>query len=368
MSGVLVGTKKYFCAILFLLAPLASAQEAKITLGGFIDTQYSFDFNTPESGDRAFTTQPARHNEFNINLAFAEVRYDSEKIRSRFALQAGTSVQANYLAEPTNGTVSGDDLARHIQEARIGYKLSESTWIDAGIFFAHVGAEGWISKDNLTLTRSLVSDFSPYYLSGVKMSHAASDRLSFLLTFTNGWQNISENNQDKNVGTGIQYNFESLSVSYNTLLGREVSPPANGILRTSKFRHFHDFVIKSRGLENWEWVAQYDVGLQKEQSGSGTDLWQGALLITSYKLRESQKINARIEWYQDQKQLILVTNRPQSFEGYGGSLGFDKQLEKNVLWRLESRYIKTNERVFPKNLIEFADSNFTLTTSLSIQF
>ncbi|MBY0386432.1 porin [bacterium] len=258
--------------------------EKKITYGGFVDLQYAFDFNAPANGDRVFTTQPARHNEFNVNLAFLELQYQTEKIRSRLSLQAGTSVQANYSAEPTNGTVSGDELSRHIQEARIGYQLFEKTWIDAGVFFSHVGAEGWISKDNLTLSRSLVADYSPYYLSGLRVSHNVNDSLNLLFLVTNGWQNISENNSDKTIGTGVEYLFNSLSVAYNTLIGNEVSPNLNGLPRSSRFRHFHDLLIKSRGLEDWEWVAQYDFGFQKSENRQSTHSWQGAVLMSRYKL------------------------------------------------------------------------------------
>lgn len=364
-----MNTRVYiFNVLLLFVANTATAEEKKLSFGAFIDSQYAFDFNAPASGDRAFTTQPARHNEFNINLGHVEINYDTEKVRSRFALQAGTSVQANYSSEPSNGAVSGGDLSRHIQEARIGYKLTDKTWIDAGIFFAHVGGEGWISKDNLTLTRSLVADFSPYYLSGVKISHAATEALQFILLVANGWQNISENNQDKNIGTGVEYRFDSVSVAYNTLLGREVSSPLNTGVSTSAFRHFHDFVIKSRDLTHWEWVIQYDVGFQEKDLHSGSHHWQGALLMARYSLNSSQKISARLEYFQDKAQIVIVTNSPLAFEGYGGSVGYDNILEENVLWRTEARYLSTDQPVFAKKLNQSSDSNITLTTSLSIQF
>lgn len=53
-------------------AETANTADRKITWGGFVDGQYAFDFNNPPNGDRAYTTQPARSNEFNINLAFVE--------------------------------------------------------------------------------------------------------------------------------------------------------------------------------------------------------------------------------------------------------------------------------------------------------
>lgn len=284
---------------LLILASLASSEamaenERKITCGGFIDTQWAYDFNSPPNGDRAFTTQPARSNEFSINLAFIDVKIDSPRTRGRLALQAGTSVQSNYSSEPKNGTVSGGDLSRHIQEARIGYAIGDRTWVDAGIFFAHVGAESWISKENLTLTRSLVADYSPYYLSGVKLTHAWSDRLSTQLLVTNGWQNISENNTEKNLGTAIEYAFDEISFAYNAMFGNEVSPDFKGVSRKGEFRQFNNFIIKNRFPKSVEWIAQADFGFQQKTENSGSSSWWGAALMARYKINEAQKVSLRL--------------------------------------------------------------------------
>jgi|YNPBryulayer2012_1023412.scaffolds.fasta_scaffold45430_1 hypothetical protein len=83
-----------------------------ITFGAFLDSYYAFDFNQPADRNRIFTTQPARHNEFNINLAFVEATVSSDRFRGRLALQTGTSVQFNYAGETTNR-----ELAQVIQEA-----------------------------------------------------------------------------------------------------------------------------------------------------------------------------------------------------------------------------------------------------------
>ena len=88
----------------------------RITVGGFVDSYFAWDFGRPPAFDRSFTggtpftTQPARHNEFNVNLAFIEVRLDAAHYRGRVALQTGTSVQSNYSGEPTVGSISGPGL------------------------------------------------------------------------------------------------------------------------------------------------------------------------------------------------------------------------------------------------------------------
>lgn len=361
---------------LFLLTAITSissmgaAEDTKpsITWGGFIDTQYAFDFNAPASGDRAYSTQPARTNEFNLNLGFIEANLSSEKLRGRLALQAGTSVQSNYSAEPTNGAVSGPDLSRHVQEARLGYKVSPKTWIDAGIFFAHVGAETWISRDNLVLTRSLVADYSPYYMSGVKITHAATEALTLQLLVTNGWQNISENNTDKNIGTGIEYSFKNISLAYNTLIGRETSPDLLGTPRPSEFRHYHNIIVRNKNAESLEWAAEFDVGFQNKSIGSGTSDWLGASLMARYKVSDTQKIALRAEHFNDPDQIVIVTGQPQSLSAYGGSIGWDQTLESYLLWRTEVRYLQADEKVFPKNTSEVSKNNTTVTTSLALSF
>ena len=68
-------------------APAAPDTTPKITFGGFVDGYYAFDFNRPATYDRAYTTQPARHNEFNVNLAYVEAKLDAPTYRGRFALQ-----------------------------------------------------------------------------------------------------------------------------------------------------------------------------------------------------------------------------------------------------------------------------------------
>lgn len=358
-----------FFSFLFILifCPFLSAEEQTLSYGGFVDTQYAFDLNAPSQGDRSYTTQAARHNEFNINLAYFDLNYTSSRIRSRLALQGGTSVQVNYAGEPNNGKVSGAELSQHFQEARIGYKINDTTWIDAGIFFSHVGGESWLPRDNLTLTRSLVADYSPYYLSGVKITNQATERLQLLLLVTNGWQNVSENNQDKNLGTGIEYSFDTFRVAYNAMFGNEVSPPSGSIPSQSGFRHFHNIIIRSRNLDNWDWLLQFDQGFQKKASSQWSH-WYGAVAIARFRWSDDQKISTRLEFYNDPDQVIITTGNPFSFNGYGGSIGWDQTLDKNVLWRIEVRYLKTSHSVFPKKTNLFENSDTVFVNSLSISF
>ena len=121
----------------------------------------------------------------NINLAYIEVKLEATHYRGRLALQTGTSVQSNYSGEPTIGRVSGPSLSRMVQEAVVGMQVARNVWVDAGVFFSHLGMEGWVSRDGPTYTRSLVADYSPYYQSGVKLTWTASPKLTAQLHVVN---------------------------------------------------------------------------------------------------------------------------------------------------------------------------------------
>ena len=136
----------------------------KISLGGFVDGYYAFDFNRPADFDRSF--------------AFVEAKLDTPRVRGRFAIQTGTSVHSNYAGEPHIGGVSGPDLARFIQEAVVGTKLADNLWVDGGIFRSHIGMESFISRDSPMYTRSLVADYTPYCETGAKLTWQATQTIA----------------------------------------------------------------------------------------------------------------------------------------------------------------------------------------------
>lgn len=353
-------------SILFIFALAAiPAQAAKVQTGAYAEGYYSFAFNQPANFDRSYTTHAARHNEFNVNLAYLEALVNEDKVRGRIALQVGTSVHNNYSGEPTIGSVSGPTLARHIQEAKAGYKMGENTWLDGGIFFAHVGAESWISRDNLTLTRSLVADYSPYYLSGVKLTHDFSQRFSAQLLVVNGWQIISENNKDKSVGTSLSYSFDRWSVAYNTMAGQEVSPADVSGNRFSRFRHFHDFIIRSTGSSALEWAAQFDLGFQRGQTTRNFQSWYGSTLMARFRVADKSKLALRGEYFRDPNQLVIATGVAPSAKIFGASLGYDQELASALLWRTEYRFLSSTNQIFPKRGAR-GKSDSAVTTSLAL--
>ena len=337
-----------------------------ITIGAFVDAAYAFDVNRPATRDRAFTTQPARHNEFTVNLAFVEATVARRRVRGRLALQAGTSVQANYAAEPRQGAVSGDALSRTVQEAYVGYQLTPTLWIDAGVFFSHLGMETWVSRDNPVYTRSLVADFSPYYSTGVRATWQLSSAVTARVDVVNGWQNMSENNEDKSLGVRVDVAANATTtVSWYGYAGNEPG---------AQRRLFNGVGVLSRLSDRAELLAQVDVGWQQHRdrltAAAQSSGWYGATLITRYWVRPSLAVVARAERFTDGNQIVVRTGGPLPFRANSASLGIDVRPEPRVLWRTEARGYAADAPVFPTGgrLPSPSRQSGVVVTSLTLTF
>lgn len=340
-------------------SPKKEDDKLPITFGGFIDTFYAYDLNRPANHDRAFTTQPARSNEFNVNLAYVEAKLNAERFRGRLALQVGTSVQSNYSGEPTVGSFSGPTLSRHIQEAVVGYRITDKLWIDGGIYLSHIGFESWISKENWTYTRSLMADFSPYYQSGVKATYQWTDSFTTQLHVLNGWQNISENNGNKALGLQMAYvPSERLSLTYNNFYGNEVG---------DRPRFFNNFIAKVGLTDTLQVAATYDVGIQQNSEHSGNNLWQAYGAFVRYQLTPKFALTARGEQYFDKDQVIVATGTPNGFQTTAASINADMALHKQILWRSELRGFWSKDAIYPGKT-SVSPSDGILVTSLSLWF
>lgn len=334
------------------------AQEAdstpRLTFGAFVDTYYAYDFGRPESHDRVFTTQAARHDEFNVNLAHVSVQYAAPTTRARLALQAGTSVQVNYSFEPEEIGGQTNHLPL-IQEATLGVALAPTLWIDGGIFLSHIGSESWISIDNPVYTRSLPTEFAPYYQAGVRATWNATPTLTAQLNVVNGWNLVAENNEDKAVGVRLDWAAApELTLSYSNYIGRE--PHAN-IPEEQGIRVFNDFSARFAPSERTTVIGTVDMGTQEG------DAWYAFSLLGRHWVTPAVGINARVERFDDPDGVIAPELRT-----WGASVGVDVA-RGNAMWRTEARFFSADDAIFPDRDadIGFSETTTAIVTSLSIR-
>jgi hypothetical protein len=316
--------------------------------GAFIDTYAAHDFNDPRTIDRPYTTQPLHEDQLDINLAMIEGKLSTDNYRGRLALQTGNSVEANYASE-------AHLFWRYIQEASAGVKLTDKLWFDGGIYLAHIGFEGFNSRDNWNYSRSLVADFSPYYETGAKLSYQFDENTTGQLHVLHGWQNISTGAHPA-LGVQLQHNLtKSVQLTYNNYLG-----DVHGT------RFFNDFIGKADLTDALSVALQFDVGSQ-QQEGEGGVWWHGFSLMSQYKVSPIVSIGGRVERFSDPHQVVLTTLNGPSFNAVGLSANVDVTVYKGLVWRTEYRAFFGRNAVFPKK-DDFSKNDTFVVTSLSYSY
>ena len=327
-------------AAALLTASAASAQTSSdsiaapanpLTTYGFVDGYYGYDIKHAAGNQRpGFLYSHNRQNEFTVNNAVIGLRYDNGQVRGALGLHAGTYVSANYAAE--------DQVLKHLYEAYAGFRPFNKAWLDVGIFASHIGFESAISKDNWTLTRSLMAENSPYYEAGARLTYEVSPKLTLTGLVLNGWQNIRENNQAKAVGTQIQWKpTDKLLINSSTFYGNE--QPQDSVRRR---RYFHDFYVSYAATDRLSLALVFDVGKQEsERRGGKADTWHTGAAFVRYKLADKWTAAARAEYYNADRGVIISAISPVAaatdFKVQAASLNLDYAPTSNVTVRVEGR-------------------------------
>lgn len=329
----------------------------KVTLEGYLDTYYGYDFNKPASGDRPYFVSMARHNEITINLAYIGIKYSSSRLRGRFVPGFGTYINANYARESSS--------LKNIVEASAGIKLwrDKNIWLDVGVFGSPYTNESAISKDHLAYTRSFAPEYVPYYLSGVKLSFPMSQKFNGYFYLLNGWQQIQDANQYKSIGTQLEFRpTNTLLINWNTYVGNEQS--SNHMEFGT--RYFTDlFFIYTKG--KWSATGCYYVGLQQRVNMESAFWWQ-ANIIGRYNFTEKLSVTGRLEYFDD-PDLVQITpiTTTSSFSSYSTSLGLNLQIAENILFRAEGRTFFSNNEVYERDG-DFVKNSNLLTTNVTLWF
>lgn len=341
-----------------------NAQETSkspLTFSGYLETYYSYDFGNPENHGRpGFFYSHSKHNELNLNLGLLKVNYAKDNVRANFALMAGTYAEYNLAAE--------QGLLKNVYEANVGVKIAKNhnLWVDAGIMPSHIGFESAVGKDCMTLTRSVLAENSPYYETGVKISYTSNNEKWYLAAmYLNGWQRIAkvQGNHTPAYGTQVTYKpSEQVVLNWSTYVGNE-QPNLD-----AKWRYFNDFYGQFKLTEKTSLIAAFDIGAQQSTTKSDHyDIWFSPILIAQYKPTAKIQLAGRVEYYDDEKGVIIATGKPYGFKTYGFSGNLDYLVADNMMFRIEARTLNSKDDVFLKNNNP-TDSNVFLTTSLAISF
>lgn len=334
-------------------------QKPQLNIGVFADVFYVYDLNEPKGTQRQpFLYNHNRHNEFNLNLGLVQFNIEHKKYRGKIGIQTGTYANDNYSQEP--------GLLKNIFEANVGVALNKnnSLWIDAGILPSHIGFESAISMDNLTLTRSLSAENSPYFLTGVKVTFSPNEKWELAGLITNGWQRIQRLDGNSLLSFGTQVNYspsEKVTLNWSTFVGTD-SPDS-----TRQMRYFNNLYGQFDLGKKGKLIVGIDAGMQQRSKNSKIyDAWVTPVIIGQLAFNNRWKMSLRAEYYQDKIGIIIPTGTVNGFQTTGLSLNVDYHPTKNIACRLEGRWLNSKDKIFvEKNSLSY--NNFIIGASLAIK-
>ena len=350
----MIKAANFLILFVFYVSFSQDKSELKTTFSGYLETYYSYDFNPNGIETKLpFMYNHNRHNEFNVNIGLLRTKFEYGTMYANIAIQSGAYVVDNYASEKI----------QNINEAFIGiyFDTMKKHVLEAGILPSYIGFESAITATNLTLTRSVLAENSPYFMTGMKYNFKPSDKWAFAALLTNGWQRIAKPNKDVAPSFGSQIVYkpkEDATFNWSTFVGKEF----NGV--GFEMRYFSNFYYDYTWNAKWRTIAGFDMGIQKlNDSQSAT--WLSPVFIAQYSLSPKWQTAFRAEYYKDAKNVIIATSVP--FETIGFSINVDYLPNAKVKLRNEIRYLNNKNNVFGMEPNLMASSLFT-TTSLSFEF
>jgi len=264
---------------------------ASLTLSGYAEMFYQWNFNNPSNGITNFRGFDNRHNSFTISNAVIDAMGTLGPIRghsvsAHVALQIGHTPETYYLAEPISvgaagAGSTGPPVWKFIQQANMSYRapLGRGLLIEGGIFLSPIGPEGMAVKDQWNWSRSNLFFGLPFYHTGVRISYGFTDRINVSLAAYNGWNSVVDNNAQKSIAAQLTYSITD-KLTYQVLYFTGVERPT-GAPEGKPWRHLFDSYLAWYPLKWLSLLGHADAGF--EPNAFGTSWWAAGALYARFQ-------------------------------------------------------------------------------------
>jgi hypothetical protein len=315
--------------------------DGKLSIHGFVDAYYLYDFNQPKAEVTPYQVSSNRHNEVNINLVYVAFRYNSSRIRAAFVPAFGTYINTNYASEP--------QTLKNLLEANAGIKLfkNREIWLDVGVMASPITNESPVSKDQFLYSRSMAAEYSPYFVTGAKLSIPVLPKLSANFFLLNGWQQTVTHNSDKSLALQLEFRpTDNWLFDLNLYSGNAANNPRPDF-RQRHFIDFYSIYQSSNKRFNASIDAYYGIQNTKDSLGiKGTGNWWNMNFQTLYWLKKNHGIGGRLEYLNDPQNMMVTPLYTNGFQTAGITLAYNYKVLDNCMLRLDCKYYESRQKVF----------------------
>ncbi len=249
------------------------ATNASVTIGGYVETFWQWNFNNPSNFITNYRGFDNRHNIFTIDNAVLDVQGSLGPVSAHLVLQIGNTPDTYYAAEPvwkaTSGAgPSGPAIWQNIQQANVAYvaPIGHGLTLDAGIFVSPIGPEGLAIKDQWNWSRSDLFFGLPFYHTGVRATYPFTDKLTVSVQLYNGWNSVIDDNIQLSPAVQLVYNISN-KVTYQALYFGGVERPANAP-EGAPWRHLFDTYLALYPTKWFSTLFHFDAGVEPNNFGN----------------------------------------------------------------------------------------------------
>ena len=310
-----------------------SATGAQLTIGGYVETFWQWNFNDPSNGVTAERAFDNRHDSFTLDNAAIDVLGSKGPVTAHLVLQTGNTPATYYAAEPA---------WQHIQQAVLGY-TTHRVLVEAGVFLSPIGPESIPNKDQWNWSRSNLFSGLPYYHAGARATVPVTTHWSVSAQLYNGWNAIENNNRELSPALAATYTVPD-RLTWQTLYFGGVER-TTGAPEGAPWRHLLDSYASWTITARTSVLAQLDGGF--ENNRFGTSSWYAGAAYVRQQLAPWLYGAARADYFHE---TVPGGAAPIFWAGSrwvsSGTLTLDTRPAETVSVRVEFRHDQSQAPLF----------------------
>jgi hypothetical protein len=326
----------------------------KISLGGYIEAFYSFNFNDPSNRITNFRGFDNRESTFTLSNVAGSLAWEKSAVSAKITAQVGHTPDTYYLSEPTAAGTSSTPATsasttwKYLQEAWLGYKapVGNGLLIQGGLFLSPIGIENMPIKDNWNWSRSNLFFGLPFYHAGVRATYELSKSWTTELMVCNGWNDIVDNNRQKSVYVAATHK-PSETFNVHLLYFGGVERPT-GAPEGAPWRHLFDAYATWDATKTLSFALNADGGF--EQNNFGTSDWAAAAAYARFKIARTLFLAARADLFHEHAALNSSGSASRIFwpgdRVASQTLTLDYRPLDNISIRLEGRHDSASTEMY----------------------
>ncbi len=207
--------------------PTGLGHDFVATLGGYVETAFTWSFAEPWNGLIAWRGFDNRHATFTLANVALVTRFELDRVYTAITLQWGNTPDTYYLAEPSGTLIGGSPEPsgrfgvgpssaatwRFLQEAYFGWNapVLDGLAIEGGLFLSPIGFESLAIRDGWHWSRSNLFYGLPFYHTGIRLRTPLSSEWTLSAGVFNGWNSVLDNNDEKSGAVWIDYATDELA-------------------------------------------------------------------------------------------------------------------------------------------------------------